>query len=257
MIGGLRQLETVIAHYAPMCALASARIGPAIWNNPLWGGSSVPATVRTANVLVLSLAAVQLHPATEPTLAFDTTFLAALCTELCLGVTLGFFLALPFSIASGTGAFVDYYRGASSDTYLPTVRAKESTTSAFLIQTVQLVLLLGAWSHLAPQLIGTFRDIPISSCDPTLPMWAALHRQVIATIWLALTYAAPVVISAATTDFSTAVVARFFPSVALSELAPPLRLLGIGMCWSTIWRPLVSVIARTAPTTAVSLGCAS
>ncbi len=210
-------------------ALAAARIVPATLLCPLFGGRAVPATVRVALCLALSLhvhLAGGLVPAL-PDLELDTVA-GAFARELLCGTVIGFVAALPFDAARMGGRLLDTFRGANGETSLPLTGSTEAATGDVLYQLLCALVFSGPlYQLLSGAVLLSFRAAPLGL--PFAPSTAALAElavlQATGALAAGLSIGAPAAAASLLTDLAVGVAGRIAPALNLREIDAPAKLL--------------------------------
>ena len=95
--------------------LFMGRILPIIALVPFFGGRLLPRPVKiTFAISLFAIFLPQLMTETKTALTFNLQLVLYLAKEVFVGLLLGFFLSIPFTIVQNTGILIDHQRGGSS-----------------------------------------------------------------------------------------------------------------------------------------------
>jgi flagellar biosynthetic protein FliR/type III secretion protein T len=211
-------------------ALAAARIAPATFLCPLFGGMAAPNSVRVSLCLALALHA---HFAGEvrPPAGIEAdgfAAAAAFARELLCGAAIGFVAALPFDAARMGGRFLDTFRGANAEAALPATGSREAATGDLLHQLLCALVFAGPLHRMvAAALLASFRAAPLglpASIDSGALVEVALLRATSA-LATGLAIGAPAAAAALLIDVALGVAARAAPALNLAALGAPAKLL--------------------------------
>jgi len=216
--------------HALALGLVVARIAPATFLCPAFGGQAAPTTVRLG--LCLALAAHAhfaggLAPCFGPD-ADAWTVIAAYARELLCGTAIGFVAALPFDAARMGGRFLDTFRGANAEAMLPATGSREAASGDFLYQLLCALVFVGPAYHLlAGAVLGSFRATPLGVPGLVATDVIVELAVVRATSALAagLAIGAPCAAVALLVDAALGVAARAAPGLPIQELGAPAKLL--------------------------------
>lgn len=215
-------------------ALISSRLMPVVFLCPLFGGAAAPMHVKLGVVLALS-AFVHLACGIEapPGITEAIDYVGLAVKEIILGMTMGLVASLPFDAARMGGRFIDTFRGSSAEAALPFAGSKEAATGDAIYH---LLLALSASGLTMPLWLSTL----VRSFS-----WVSLglfsHHEAVALQVVTLTgtafatglaVSAPIAALCLVIDALVGLAARAAPSMNLSELGLPLRILGGG---AVIW----------------------
>lgn len=212
-------------------ALVAARIAPATFLCPLFGGQAAPNAVRLSLCLGLSLHA-HFAGAVSPIPGVDEdafSVLGAFARELLCGATIAFVASLPFDAARMGGRFLDTFRGANAEASLPATGSREAATGDLLYQLLCALAFAGPlYRMMATALLGSFRLAPLglagSFGDTAVLVEVALVRATSA-LATGLAIGAPAAAVALLVDAGLGVAARIAPSLHLASLGAPVKLL--------------------------------
>jgi flagellar biosynthetic protein FliR len=214
-----------------------ARLAPAIWLVPFLAGRLVPASFRVA-------AAVALAVVLFPLVAADTRLLASegvvvlvglLVKEVFVGLAIGLFGSLVFWAAQAAGHLIDTASGtAMGETSAPLTGGQTTAQGHLLLLfTVVIFLSLGGHRLFVLALARSYELVPLGG----LPSESGVQGVALLAIRLtgelivvAVTLAAPVIVTLLLVDITLGWLNRFAPQMNAYFLALPLKgLLGVGV----------------------------
>jgi flagellar biosynthesis protein FliR len=230
-----------LEQFGVLAALACARVLPLVVLTPLFGGQSAPARMRMGLLVLLTIALVpvlagSLAGQVVPTKAGSV--LALLAKELFVGITIGVVVQAMFAAYAATGALVDVSRGAANmEIFSPMTRQPESPLGmACSLAAVAVFVGLGGHRLLLEALADSYIAMPATSLglpaslgltDAGLGLSLGLMGTLLR---VALTMAAPVIVTLFLIDVSFGLLNRAAPSINVSQLSLGLRsLVGLGM----------------------------
>ena len=235
-------------------ALIAARIVPATFLCPVFGGQAAPMTVRVALILALSLHA-HLAGDVQPAVATLSTFdlVGAFARELLCGTVIGFVAALPFDAARLGGRLLDTFRGANAESSLPATGSKEAATGDMLYQLVCALVFAGPlYRLLATSVLSSFRVAPLGLPDAMATDALAEIALVRATGALAtgLAIGAPAAAVSLLVDAALGVAGRIAPVLSVRDVGAPAKLLvgaaGVLFALGALAQRLLSEVAGAA-----------
>ena len=215
--------------WAPAFALVLARIGATMALLPGLGESVVPAMVRVAIAMcitVLLLPALQplMPPVPESGLAMGLMIVAEVVTGLWFG-----WLARMIMLALPSGAqFVAYFLGISSVLQPDAELGAQSTALSKLFELGAPVLILASGFYTLPlkALVGLFQLIPPGQMLPSGDGLQAAVQAVGTAFGLALKVASPFVVASILWHFSVGLVSRVVSRMQICFVALPGQILG-------------------------------
>jgi type III secretion protein T len=230
------QLPLLMPHVIAI-ALCAARLLPVAFLCPLFGGSSLPMTVKLA--LVLSLGCF-LHftcgIGQDLVVTNAVEIGAVFFKEIVFGTVLGLVAALPFDAARIGGRFIDLFRGSSAEASLPYAGNKESAAADGLYQLLVAISACGiAMPIVLSALFKSFSLVKLGG-------YVATESSVMFVVSLAgtglavgLAVGAPVAGIAMAVDALMGLVSRAVPQLNLQDSGAPLKLLaGSAVLWLAV-----------------------
>lgn len=212
--------------------LFMGRILPIIALVPFFGGRLLPRPVKiTFAISLFAIFLPQLMTETKTALTFNLQLVLYLAKEVFVGLLLGFFLSIPFTIVQNTGILIDHQRGGSSLMVNdPTVQTQSSPLGTLF----NYVLI-----YLFFMIDGPFLVLDIISQSYTiLPPDKMLNSAIFSDTSQVLQYtmrilgnvmiistqlAAPALIMILMTDFFLGIANRLAPQVQITFLGMPLK----------------------------------
>jgi flagellar biosynthetic protein FliR/type III secretion protein T len=210
-------------------ALIAARIVPATFLCPIFGGRAAPMTVRVALCLALSLHA-HLAGDVRPAIEDPSTLalFAAFARELFCGTVIGFVAALPFDAARIGGRLLDTLRGANAEASLPVTGSREAATGDLLYQLLCALVCAGpVYRVLATSILTSFRAAPLGLPDAVATDALAQIALVRAGGALAagLAIGAPAAAASLLVDAALGIAGRIAPALSIKDVGAPAKLL--------------------------------
>lgn len=230
-------------------AVMMARLGPLLALTPVFGGTLVPPTVRTALAAALGLV---VYPAIVSALdrvvgGSGLLLTAVLVSELWVGVVLALLVSLIFWVAQAVGWWVDAARGSAHAELLLPGGGGRATPSATLVWLLSIVLFFAIGGHrtVLMAVARSYVVLPPGSFPALAGLGALAWLCVRLTgelIALALVLAAPVVVTLWLTDWALGWVNRLVPQVSIFFVAMPLKaLLGVALL-ALVVGPLLMIL---------------
>lgn len=231
--------------------IVGARVGPALWLTPLWGGRSVPALLRVALIAAMawtlspnlsaSIASLGDLPVSAVTLIY--------LKEAIVGFCLGWMLLMTFQAIESAGWLVDFSRGVTQ--LEVTVAHTGSRTSPLgLLGHLLAVVLFAAIGGVRSWLFAlgeSYRKLPIhqfvdySDAASFVTLLIDVGASLFASVIL---LAAPVLIVMVLVDVVFGVLNRLTPNFSAYFVAMPLKsMLGL-FIWYVALATLVAVIPQ-------------
>lgn len=226
----LNQAIALLAPHLVAITLCSARLLPASFLCPLFGGQSVPMTVRLALVLALGMSVHFGGGVTTGVAVGSAWGLAALVArELVLGLVIGLVAALPFDAARIGGRFIDLVRGTSAEASLPAAGTRESATGDGLYQLlVALAVTGGAFPIVLGAIWKGFALVKLGAFTPAEGVALQVAGLTGVSMATGLAVGAPIAGASLAVDCLLGLVSRAAPGINLQETGAPLRILGGG-----------------------------
>jgi type III secretion protein SpaR/YscT/HrcT len=213
--------------------LGAARTVPVAWMLPPFGGPHVPAQVRVALGLALSVLCLPLMSGQVPQ-AGPLVWILLVGREVAVGVTLGFVGSLVFRAAETAGRLTDILRGANLAEVLNPL-ADERTSplgDVTLLLAVVIFLELGGLGHVATALARSYEAVPIAASARPTGLAQAAGLALAASgqmLEAALGLAAPALVALLLADLALGAIGRAAPQIPLYFVGMPLKaLLGVG-----------------------------
>jgi type III secretion protein T len=223
--------------------LALMRLLPIIVLAPFYGAQVLPAPIKMGLGLALAILFMpQLISLTPGPLNFDVTFILLALKELLIGLLIGYFVTIPFSIAGMAGIWIDHQRGVSSFVSLdPTLQAPVSPLGKLYSNTmIYTFFLVGGYYQFLDAVSLSFEMAPPASLfsaaflRPTnVYFWTSIIKTLNQLVMISVQLSAPAVVTMFMSDLFLGVVNRLAPQVPMAFLGWALKsLLGIAVVWA-------------------------
>jgi flagellar biosynthetic protein FliR len=218
---------------ATVAVLLALRVGGLLLVAPLFSAKTVPVTIRTAVLVLLSLllapaayAAVQRGGAPGLVALTPVTFLS----ETLIGFALGLGAALLVGAAETAGDLMTTVMGLSGASLMDPLNGASSTVLAQLCQMFAVTVLLALDGHLVmlDALAESVRAVPVGTGVDVPAALAAMVAGGAQLFVLGLRFAAPVIATAMIGNVALAVLTRAAPQLNVLTVAFPLQI-GVGM----------------------------
>lgn len=217
------------------------RIGPIVSLAPFLG-SKLPGSVKVG--LALGLTAIfipQMIQTSTVTFGYNLEFVIFGLKELLIGFILAFFASIPFYIAQGAGAYIDFQRGSSSlQVQDPTMQAETSTIGVMFNYIMIIVffnvngpfLFLDAVSQ-SFQIVPIDKMIPAAFFNVSLPFWQTVIGLLTRILAISVQIAAPALIAILMAEMFLGIANRLAPQVQIVFLGMALKsFLGLFLLWA-------------------------
>lgn len=228
--------------------LVVCRVGTVLMIAPIFGGRSVPATVKIALALLLSLILLPLTGQNAPVLP-DTLpqYLALVARELLIGSIVGFAVLIVFTALSAAGHIIGIQVGFSlANVVNPLTADHASLLDQFYALLAALVFFtLNGHHALILALQQTFDLVPIGRADLTLPPGPVLMGWGRDIFTVASRISLPVVAALLLADVALAVVARSVPQLNVFVVGLPAKI-AVAFVMLIVSVPIVAVIMARA-----------
>lgn len=224
--------------------LVVCRVGTILMIAPLFGSRSVPAQVKVALSLILSLILLPLATANVTTLPDSMPlFLAMVVREIFVGAVVGFAVVVVFTSLQAAGNIIGLQMGFSlANVVNPLTADHSSLLDQFYALLATLVFFALDGHHaLIVGIQQTFNQVPIGRSDIALPAATVLLKWGSEIFAVALRMSLPVVTALLLADVALAVVARSVPQLNVFVVGMPAKLIvALGLMVVTI--PITAVI---------------
>ncbi len=217
------------------------RIAPIVSIAPFLG-SKLPGGVKMGLALMLTVIFIpQLIQTSTTTFAYDLSFVAFSVKELLMGFILAFFASIPFYIAQGAGAYIDFQRGSSSlQVQDPTMQAETSTIGVMFNYVMIVVFFnIGGPFLFLDAVSESFKIIPVDKMIPaaffnlSLPFWKTIMGLLTRILAISVQIAAPSLIAILMAEMFLGIANRLAPQVQIVFLGMALKsLLGLFLLWA-------------------------
>lgn len=217
------------------------RIGPIVSIAPFFG-SKLPGGVKMGLALALTCIFIpQMIQTSTTTIAYNMSFVAYSLKELLMGFILAFFASIPFYIAQGAGAYIDFLRGSSSlQVQDPTMQAETSSIGVMFNYIMIIVFFnVGGPFLFLDAVSESFKIIPIDKMIPSaffnlsLPFWKTIMGLLTRILAISVQIAAPSIVAILMAEMFLGIANRLAPQVQIVFLGMSLKsLLGLGLLWA-------------------------
>jgi flagellar biosynthesis protein FliR len=215
--------------WAPAFALVLARIGATMALLPGLGETVVPAMVRVAIAMCITVLLLPaLQPLMPPMPASGLTMGLMIIAEVVTGLWFGW-LARMIMLALPSGAqFVAYFLGISSVLQPDAELGAQSTALSKLFELAAPVLILASGLYTLPlkALVGLFQLVPPGQMLPSGDGLQAAVQAVATAFGLALKVASPFVVAGILWHFAVGLVSRVVSRMQIYFVALPGQILG-------------------------------
>ena len=210
--------------------LVMGRIGGLFSAIPLFGGKGVPARIKVALILVMSLVffpAVRSHLSVVPT---DVLSLGLLVVrEVLIGLSLGLLSQVIFSAVEFCGQFIGMQMGfTTASLFDPTMGTQLSVLSVLENLLATLLFMSLDMHHLFLRaIIESYQVIPLGAWHVSRELLTFFVATTGGIFVLAIKLAAPLMASLLAATVSLGVMARIFPQMNIFMMSFPLNI-GLG-----------------------------
>ncbi len=219
--------------------LTVARVGGLVLIAPVFSGRVMPATLRTALILLLS--AVLLPVARTHMPAGVALTPAIVIGETVIGLVVGLGAALIIGAAEAAGELLAIQIGLSGAALLDPMSLQQSTSLGQFLHLFAVTLLLAGNGHLVmlDALAGTMQHLPVggalnlaAGAQETVALGAQLFV-------LGFKFAAPVIAVIMLANVALSVLSRAAPQLNILQMAFPIQI-GIGLAALTATIPIIA-----------------
>jgi flagellar biosynthesis protein FliR len=222
---------------AQMFFLALTRVMAILVQIPLFGSQIVPAQIKIAFGIILTMFIIPWQPLGAEVEAMTLfAFAAAILQEIIIGLLAGFAVVLVFGMFQMAGKIIELGSGFSSgQLFNPTLGEMGSAYDQFFIMTTLLFFFITNGHHVF--LIGikqTFDVLPINSAIPGISLETLLaYTTNLMTGAIQISF--PISVSLMITDFSLGLLARVAPQIQVFFLGLPVKI------WIALFALMVSI----------------
>lgn len=215
-------------HAIGVALLVAARVAPLTFLAPWLALRGTPAALRVALALSLTVAMTPIALATAPPLPGDLLALAvALTREATLGAIFAIATAVPLHALEHAGRMIDALRGASSsEIALPSGEATSPMGALHGMLGATLFLALGGHRLVIDALGDSLISVPAGAAighGDLAAIALGSARIVVAALTLAVSFAAPALVSLVTVEIALGLVGRAAPAIPTHFAGMPLR----------------------------------
>ena len=232
-----------------------ARFLPIVALSPFFGAKILPHPVKVTFALsIFVIFLPQLLNVTTAPIGFDYNLLILIIKELFIGVILGFFVSMPFTIVQSAGILIDHQRGgASLMVNDPTVQNQSSPLGTlFNMVLIVLFFMIDGPFLFLNALLTSYEVIPPDKfIDPhffdmttTSNFWEVLVQLFNKVMVVTMQLAAPALLAILMTDVFLGIANRLAPQVQITFLGMPLKSLLALLVVCFGWRLFTEEIVR-------------
>ena len=217
------------------------RIGAALVAAPLFGGASVPPTVRIAIAAALAIfAATWLPPVAMPAALFSAAGMLAVAGEVLVGLALGFVLQLAFAAPQIAAELIGGGMGMSIATAANPDSGGQTTALGqyFAIVLTLIFLAVGGHLHWIALVMESYRAFPPGETWLGAERFATIAGFAGAMFETGVRIALPLVLILLLVQVATGVLSRSAPSLNLFALGLPVGILA-GIAALIVTAPLI------------------
>lgn len=224
-----------------MFFLCLFRIAPIVSLAPFLG-SKLPGAVKMGLAISLTLLFLPETLVTTTTrIDYNIQFLGFALKELLIGYIIGFLSTIPFYIAQGSGALIDYMRGSSSlQVQDPTTQSQTSSIGVLFNYTLIVIFFqIGGPFFFFGAIQESFAIIPLDKMLPTsffnlsLPFWKTILGLLTRITTISIQLAAPSIVAILMAEVFLGIANRLAPRVQIVFLGMSLKsLFGLGLLWA-------------------------
>jgi type III secretion protein T len=209
-----------------------ARILPIISLSPFFGSRVLPHPVKV--IFAISLFTIflpQLLFATTTPLGFNHMAVLLLVKELFIGLILGFFVSVPFSIAQNVGILIDHQRGgASLMVNDPTIQNQSSPLGTlFNFVLIFIFFMIDGPFIFLNAILSSYEVIPPDKFinprffNESYAFWDMMVKLFNTVMVISMQLAAPGILAILMTDVFLGIANRLAPQVQITFLGMPLK----------------------------------
>jgi type III secretion protein T len=207
--------------------IVTVRIQVAFAIIPLFNKQMMPALLRSAIAIGLSLVLLPPVLASFSTIPETPTLIAIVVKEGFLGLLIGYSVAALFWGVEAVGFFIDNQRGASIASTLDPLTGNDSSPLGILFNQAFVVyfMVAGGFGVLMTVLYASYGLWPVLTYFPSLPadgvaVFAGIFGRIVG---LAVLFSAPVIVAMMLAEMGLALVSRFVPQLQVFFLAMPIK----------------------------------
>lgn len=207
--------------------VATVRIQVAFAIIPLFNKQMMPALLRSAIAVGLSLMLLPPVLASFATIPETPTLIAIVIKEAFLGLLIGYAVAALFWAVEAVGFFIDNQRGASIASTLDPMTGNDSSPLGILFNQAFVVyfMVAGGFGVLMTLLYASYTVWPVLTYFPSLPtdgvtVFAEIFGRIVK---LAVLLSAPAIVAMMLAELGLALLSRFVPQLQVFFLAMPIK----------------------------------
>jgi type III secretion protein T len=212
--------------------LFMARFLPIITLSPFFGAKVLPHPVKmTFAISMFFVFLPQLLSVTKEIVPFDSRLILYMLKELFIGVSLGFFVSMPFIIVQSAGTLIDHQRGAASLMVNdPTIQNQASPLGIlFNLIMIYIFFMINGPFLFIDAIVDSYAIIPPDQfISPDFfarssSFWDMQFKLLGRFMDITIRLAAPAILAILMTDLFLGIVNRLAPQVQITFLGMPLK----------------------------------
>jgi len=223
--------------------LILARVSAMVATAPLFGTTGVPMPVKAGFSALVTFTLLPLLRSNIGPVPDDLfTLVAQIASEVAVGLTLGFLVALLFAAVQVAGTYVDTQIGFGMINVLnPVARQQISATGQLMLQlSMTLFLMAGGMLYLVGALVASYSVVPAGGAH-FAGSWDTVAGSLAGQMMLiALRIAAPAAAVLLTVDVAFALVARTVPQMNVLIVGLPAKII-LGLATVSLSLPVLTL----------------
>jgi flagellar biosynthetic protein FliR len=234
----MNAFDPTVPGAAAAFVLVLTRVSAMVAVAPIFSARVIPMTLRSATVILL---VILMQPVALSRALQSAVTPAALASEVLIGLTLGFGIALIIGAAELAGEVLSIQIGLSGAALVDPVSLQQSTALGQFMQLFAVTLLFSTNGHIAmlDALGASFSRLPLGATIDSQAGLALLGQQGAHVFALGAQFAAPVIAVAIIANLALAVLSRAAPQFNILQLAFPLQI-GLGLLALLAAVPLIA-----------------
>ncbi|MEW5916794.1 MAG: flagellar biosynthetic protein FliR [Gemmatimonadota bacterium] len=234
----MNAFDPTVPGAAAAFVLVLTRVSAMVAVAPIFSARVIPMSLRSALVVLL---VILMQPVAAGRALQSVVTPVALASEVLIGLTLGFGIALIIGAAELAGEVLSIQIGLSGAALVDPMSLQQSTALGQFMQLFAVTLLLSTNGHIAmlDALSASFTRLPLGATIDTQAGLALLGQQGAHVFALGVQFAAPVIAVAVIANLALAVLSRAAPQFNILQLAFPLQI-GLGLIALLAAVPLIA-----------------
>ncbi len=211
--------------------LVLSRIAGIFAAMPVFGGRSVPASVKTLIVFMITLVCFPTLVVTVPQMPTDALSLALLAgSEIMVGLTLAFVTQIVFAAVEFSGQIIGMQMGLTISSILDPSRGTQTQIMSVIQSLLATLMFLSLNIHhqFIRAIMDSFKVIPLGGWRLSSELINFLVIRVADIFIIGIRLAAPVMVALLLTTVALGIMARAFPQMNIFMISLPLNI-GLGL----------------------------